>query len=76
GAAVLALVADNATSGRMTSAKRMYLDEAHAGVWELRGQPERRAAGPFDNALMNEVETELARVGNIATSQPGGSGCQ
>ncbi|WP_312686555.1 restriction endonuclease subunit S [Brevundimonas nasdae] len=76
GAAVLELVADNATSGRMTSAKRMYLAEAHAGVWELRGQPERRAAGPFDNALMNEVETELARVGHIATSQPGGSGCQ
>jgi len=25
---------------------------------------------------MNEVETELARVGHIATSQPGGSGCQ
>lgn len=76
GAAVLELVADNATSGRMTSAKRMYLAEAHAGVWELRGQPERKAAGPFDSALMGEVETELARVGHIATSQPGGSGSQ
>lgn len=76
GAAVLELVADNATSGRMTSAKRMYLAEAHAGVWELRGQPQRKAAGPFDSALMGEVETELARVGHIATSQPGAAGSQ
>lgn len=76
GAAVLELVADNANSGRMTSAKRMYLAEAHAGVWELRGQPERKAAGPFDSALMSEVETELARVGHIAANQPGGPASQ
>ena len=76
GAAVLELVADNPSSGRMTSAKRMYLAEAHAGVWELGGQPERKAAGPFDSALMRDVETELARVGHIATSQPGGLGSQ
>ena len=56
----------------MTSAKRMYLAEAHAGVSELRGQPQRMAAGPFDGALMSEVEAELARVGHIAASQPGG----
>ncbi|MBN8551648.1 MAG: restriction endonuclease subunit S [Caulobacterales bacterium] len=72
GAAVLELVADTPTSGRMTSAKRMYLAEAHAGVWELRGKPQRMAAGPFDGALMSEVEAELARVGHIETSQPGG----
>lgn len=76
GAAVLELVADNPGSGRMTSAKRMYLAEAHAGVWELRGQPQRKAAGPFDSALMSEIEIELARVGHIATSQPGGPGSQ
>lgn len=76
GAVVLELVADNTTSGRMTSAKRMYLAEAHAGVWELCGQPERKAAGPFDSALMRDAETELARVGHIATSQPGGHGSQ
>ena len=72
GAAVLELVADTPASSRMTSAKRMYLAEAHAGVWELRGKPQRMAAGPFDGALMSEVEAELARVGHIATSQPGG----
>lgn len=76
GAAVLELVANNTASGRMTSAKRMYLAEVHAGVWELRGQPERKAAGPFDSALMRDIEAELARVGHIATSQPGGSGSQ
>lgn len=76
GAAVLELVADNATSGRMTSAKRMYLAEAHAGVWELGSQPERKAAGPFDSALMRDVEAELARIGHIAASQPGGPGSQ
>jgi type I restriction enzyme S subunit len=72
GAAILELVADTPTSGRMTSAKRMYLAETHAGIWELRGKPQRMAAGPFDGALMSEVEAELARVGHIATSQPGG----
>ena len=76
GAAVLELVANNPASGRMTSAKRMYLAEVHAGISELRGQPERKAAGPFDSALMRDVEAELARVGHIATSQPGGSGSQ
>ena len=76
GAAVLELVADTPASGRMTSAKRMYLAEAHAGVWELRGQPQRMAAGPFDGALMSEVEAELARVGHIETSQPGGPNSQ
>lgn len=72
GAALLELVADNPASGRMTSAKRLYLAETHAGLWELRGQPERMAAGPFDRELMREVEAELGRVGHIATSQPGG----
>lgn len=76
GATVLELVADTPASGRMTSAKRMYLAEAHAGVWELQGQPQRMAAGPFDGALMSEVEAELARVGHIATSQPGGPNSQ
>lgn len=71
GAAVLELVADSPASSRMTSAKRMYLAEVHAGVWELRGQPQRMAAGPFDGALMSDVESELARVGHIATA-PGG----
>ena len=72
GATVLELVADSPSSGRMTSAKRMYLAETHAGVWELRGQPQRMAAGPFDGALMTEVEAQLARIGHIATSQLGG----
>lgn len=76
GAAVLELVADTPSSGRMTSAKRLYLAETHAGVWELRGQPQRMAAGPFDGALMSEVEAELARVGHIETSQPGGRNSQ
>lgn len=76
GATVLELVADTPASGRMTSAKRMYLTEAHAGVWELRGQPQRMAAGPFDGAQMSEVEAELARVGHIVTSQPGGPNSQ
>jgi type I restriction enzyme S subunit len=76
GSAVLELVADNAASGRMTSAKRMYLAEAHVGVWELGGQPERKAAGPFDSALMRDVEAELARVGHIAARQSGGPGSQ
>lgn len=76
GAAVLELVADTPASSRMTSAKRMYLAEAHAGVWELRGQPQRMAAGPFDGDEMSEVETELARVEHIATNQPGGRNSQ
>ena len=76
GAVVLELVADTPASGRMTSAKRMYLAEAHARVWELQGQPQRMAAGPFDGVLMSEVEAELARVGHIATSQPGGPNSQ
>lgn len=76
GAAILELVADTPASGRMTSAKRMYLAEAHAGVWELQGQPQRMAAGPFDGALMSEVEAELARVGHIETSQPSGPNSQ
>lgn len=72
GATVLELVADTPASGRMTSAKRMYLAQAHAGVWELRSEPQRMAAGPFDSVLMGEVEAELARVGHISTSQPNG----
>lgn len=62
GAAVLELVADTPASGRMTSAKRMYLAEAHAGVWELQGQPQRMAAGPFDGNLMGEVEADRKSV--------------
>ncbi len=45
--------------GRVKLQKELYLAEAHAGISELQGQYERRAAGPLDQALLSRLETGL-----------------
>lgn len=48
--------------GRVKLQKELYLAEAHAGVLELRGQYERRAAGPLDQALLGRLEAGLEKA--------------
>jgi len=45
--------------GRVKFQKALYLAEAHAGISELRGEYERRAAGPLDQQLLNRLEAGL-----------------
>lgn len=76
GAAALELVADNPGSGRVKPMKLFYLAEVHAGVRELGGHYLRMAAGPYDDGLIREAESEMTRLGHIATTQPDGPGGQ
>jgi type I restriction enzyme S subunit len=45
--------------GRVKFQKALYLAEAHAGISELQGKYERRAAGPLDQQLLNRLEAGL-----------------
>lgn len=45
--------------GRVKFQKALYLAEAHAGISELQGEYERRAAGPLDQGLLNRLEAGL-----------------
>ena len=61
--------------GRVKFQKTLYLAEAHAGISELQGEYERRAAGPLDQQLLNRLEAGLQDA-ELYAAQSAGSGEQ
>ena len=49
----------NAKFGHVKLQKLMYLAEAHAGISELQGSYLREAAGPYDRALIEDLDRSL-----------------
>ena len=45
--------------GRVKLQKLLYLAEVHVGLDEIAGSYRREAAGPFDGAMLDDVEAEL-----------------
>jgi len=73
-AEIIRLHSGHPTFGRVKNQKLLYLAEAHAGVHEIGGRYERRAAGPFDPDLISEVERDLVASGMMSVRQPAGRG--
>lgn len=65
---------NNRKFGRVKFQKEMYLAEAHAGISELEGSYLRKAAGPHDQQLMDDVEGGMATQGYYRADQPDGNG--
>lgn len=76
GAEIFHLHARDRTFGRVRNQKLLYLAQAHAGVDEIDGRFQRRAAGPHDAELMASLEDALTAQGVLQVSQPGGAGSQ
>lgn len=65
---------NNRKFGRVKLQKELYLAEAHAGISELEGSYLRKAAGPHDQQLMDDVEGGMAAQGYYRADQPDGNG--
>lgn len=62
------------SQGRTKLQKDAYLIETHADVHEIQGSYDRAAAGPFDSALVDEMENEATEFFGVCVEQPGGHG--
>jgi type I restriction enzyme S subunit len=73
GAEIIRLIWRQPTFGRVKFHKLTYLAETHVGIPEIGGRYDREAAGPYDRALMQELETNLKTSGLADIQQPGGA---
>ena len=55
--------------GRIKLQKLMFLAEAHANINEIDGSYERYRAGPYDGAMMTEIETGLRQEQFFAATE-------
>lgn len=74
GGVIIAALGRHPSMGRMLVQKHLFMAEAHAGVSELQGNYDRKAAGPFDSDLQRRVEADLVAAGLLRVAQDGGPG--
>lgn len=60
-AEIIARIGQDRTFGRVKLQKALILAECHLQLAEIESQPVRAAAGPFDNALMRSIQSQLQK---------------
>lgn len=60
-AEIIARIGSDRTFGRVKLQKALILAERHLQLAEIESQPMRAAAGPFDNAMMRSIQSQLQK---------------
>lgn len=60
-AEIIARIGQDRTFGRVKLQKALILAEGHLQLAEIESQPVRAAAGPFDNAMMRSIQSQLQK---------------
>jgi len=60
-AEIIARIGQDRTFGRVKLQKALILAEGHLQLAEIVSQPVRAAAGPFDNAMMRSIQSQLKK---------------
>lgn len=60
-AEIIARIGQDRTFGRVKLQKALILAEGHLQLAEIESQPMRAAAGPFDNAMMRSIQSQLQK---------------
>ncbi len=60
-AEIIARIGSDRTFGRVKLQKALILAEGHLQLDEIESQPIRAAAGPFDNAMMRSIQSQLQK---------------
>lgn len=60
-AEIIARIGQDRTFGRVKLQKALILAEGHLQLAEIESQPVRAAAGPFDNAMMRSIQSQLKK---------------
>lgn len=60
-AEIIARIGNARTFGRVKLQKALILAEGHLQLAEIESQPMRAAAGPFDNAMMRSIQSQLQK---------------
>lgn len=60
-AEIIARIGNGRTFGRVKLQKALILAEGHLQLAEIESQPMRAAAGPFDNAMMRSIQSQLQK---------------
>ena len=60
-AEIIARIGNDRTFGRVKLQKALILAEGHLQLDEIESQPIRAAAGPFDNAMMRSIQSQLQK---------------
>lgn len=60
-AEIIARIGNDRTFGRVKLQKALILAEGHLQLAEIESQPMRAAAGPFDNAMMRSIQSQLQK---------------
>lgn len=60
-AEIIARIGQDRTFGRVKLQKALILAECHLQLDEIESQPIRAAAGPFDNAMMRSIQSQLQK---------------
>ncbi len=60
-AEIIARIGKDRTFGRVKLQKALILAEGHLQLAEIESQPVRAAAGPFDNAMMRSIQSQLQK---------------